>query len=422
MPGKSILHGPSTGSGTVVVGVALIALLGLLCLGYSTGWDATWRTVGVTPLHPHFFDMHAVTDHAACAAKGFNAYDLNSCNPKTKFNYPPVWLWLGYVGINGSAAAWLSILMTATAFGVVATLLKGRSISNGALASMAILSPSVMMAVERGNIDLLILSLVGGAALIFSEQKLSRVLWATAVIALAVVLKLYPIFCISLAARFNRRTFLFAAALVIASLIYFAVISDFLPIIRLNTPTSGLLSYGYQAIFIGLDHLRGEGGRDPINLTSTRLPIALAIVTLILAGATAAYIIRRRMSFCAVADGAAGVAFLFGSGIYCGTFLLGTNFIYRLVFLLLCVPQLQDLASERFDNNARTATIGRVLQIAILLALWSNGNSNGHSTFMLVPQLLDWSIFFALTTILGFNFLNSATDLAGTDFRQPTDT
>lgn len=88
------------GSGTVLVAAALAALIALLALGYATGWDATWRSVGVTPLKPHFFDMHAVTDQAACSAQGYNAYEVNSCAP-LKFNYPPIWLQLGYLGING---------------------------------------------------------------------------------------------------------------------------------------------------------------------------------------------------------------------------------------------------------------------------------------------------------------------------------
>lgn len=222
------------------------------------------------------FLRHA-RDYRSCRlrSKGINAYEPNSCNPRTRFNYPPIWLWLGDIGIDGSAAPWLSILITGVAFGVIVLLMKGRSISDGALVSVAILSPSILMAVERANIDLVILSLVGAAALIFSEHKFSRALLAWAVTTLGVVLKLYPIFCISLIARFNKRTFIFTIALAVASATYFVTIWDFLPIIRRNTPTAGLLSYGYEALFLGLDHLRGEADRDPFNLASTSLPTFL---------------------------------------------------------------------------------------------------------------------------------------------------
>jgi hypothetical protein len=293
---------------------------------------------------------------------------------------------------------------------VLVALLKGRSIGEGVLTSLAILSPSVMMGIERGNVDLLILALVGGAALLTPEQRPNRMPWAIALIGLAIVLKLYPIFCVALAVRFNRRTVLFAVGLATVALVYSAIILDYIPIIRHNTPTTFMLSYGYQVLFLGIDHLRAEAGQlSPIGLANTWVPIVLAILTLILAAVTALYSIRYGSPLCAVPGSVAGTAFLFGAGIYCGTFLLGTNFIYRLMFLLLCLPQLQDWGSATFGDNDRTITIARVLYVAVLLALWSNGSANGHSTFMLVPQLTDWALFFGLTTILLFNFLNSTT-------------
>ncbi len=403
MPVKLITRQPRIGSGSVIVMVIFISLLFLLCSGYRVGWDATWRSFGVTPLQPHFYDMHAVTDHAACAAGGFNAYVLNVCDPTTMFNYPPAWLWLGYLGIDGTDSVWLSILITAAALGVVITLFKGRSVYNGALASLAILSPSVMMGIERGNIDLFILALVGAAAITIAGPAPNRMPWAVALVELAIVLKLYPLFCVALAARFNKRTLLFAVALAVLSVVYFAFIFDYILIIRQNTPTTFKLSYGYKVIFLGLDHMRAEAGVSPIELANTVLPVSLVVVALIFAIVAALRTFRHGSLVCQIVEGVPGVAFLFGAGIYCGSFLLGTNFIYRLMFLLLCLPQLQDWSSA----GDRTGTIARVFQVAILLVLWSSGNSNGHTTFMIVPQLMDWLLFFGLTTILLVNFLNS---------------
>ena len=251
---ESIRHWPRIGSGTVIVSGVLIVLLIMLCFERLVGWDPTWRTFGVTPLQPPFFDMHVVLDYAACASQGFDAYIPHSCNP-TNFNIPPIWLWLGFLGLNGSHSAWLSVAIIAPAFGVMVALLKGRSVTDGALALMAILSPSVMMGVERGNLDLLILALVGGAALIYQEQRIGRMCGTIALISLAIVLKLFPMFSVALAARFNRRTFLFAGLITLFSLAYLAAISKYIPLIRDNVPTTFILSYGYKAPFLGLDHL-----------------------------------------------------------------------------------------------------------------------------------------------------------------------
>src|SRR5436190_24236987 len=78
----------SIGSGTVVALGIVGAGVALLALGRIVGWDPTWRTFGVTPLQPPFFDMHVINDYAACAWKGSDAYAPHACNVDN-FNIPP---------------------------------------------------------------------------------------------------------------------------------------------------------------------------------------------------------------------------------------------------------------------------------------------------------------------------------------------
>ncbi len=231
------------GSGTVVaLGVAGTGIA-LLALGSTVGWDASWRMFGVTPLQPPFFDMHVINDYAACASKGVDAYAPRACNIDN-FNIPPAWLWLGLLGIDGSDSSWLSAALIAAAVIVMVLLFRGRSWRHGVLALSAMISPSVMMGVERGNLDLLILTLVGSAALIYRERRVGRTSAAVAVIGLGVALKLFPMFCVALAARFSRWTFIFAAAVAALSLIYLALTLDYVFLIRRNVPTTFILSYG----------------------------------------------------------------------------------------------------------------------------------------------------------------------------------
>ena len=353
--------------------------------------------------------MHGVMAQAACAVKGFNPYAVNPCYSIVPIDLPPIWLLFGHLGIDGSDAIWLAPLEIFAAFGVMIMLLKGRSIIFGVIASIAILSPSVMMGIERANVDLIILTLVAAAALIFREQKVTRIFGAIALVGLAFVLKLFPMFCVALASRFNRRTLLFAVMISVLSLAYLVIISDYIPIIRHAASTTFILSYGYKALFLGLDHLRSEDKLDPIGLADTWVPLVLVVLTIILAALIAAFCFHYGNSFCRVADSIAGTAFLFGAGIYCGTFLLGTNFIYRLTFLLLCLPQLHDWATATFSRKGRTPIIGFGLFALILATLWLNGSANGISTFTLMPQLTNWLLFFGLTTILFLNLLNSTT-------------
>jgi hypothetical protein len=394
------------GSGTVVSLGIIGAAVALLALGRLIGWDPTWRAFGVTPLHPAFFDMHVINDYAACASNGVDPYAPQACN-EDNFNIPPPWLWLGFLGIDGSDSSWLSVMIIALALMVMVLLLQGRPWYHGVIAMVALISPSVMMGIERANLDLLILALVGSAALIYDEEHAGRELGALTFLCLGVALKLFPIFSIALVARLGRRSFLFACALAAFSLIYLGLTIKYVFLIRRNVPTTFILSYGYKVIFLGLDHVRSEAGLGPAGLAETWVPACTVAVVLISAAVVAFNLFRTRREVCSVDISVAGTAFLFGAGIYCGTYLLGTNFIYRLMFLLLCIPQLQDWQSRGWEHGkaARIAEMG--LFGTVLGVLWLNGNANGHSSFLLLPQLLDWFLFFCMAAVLMSNLLQT---------------
>jgi hypothetical protein len=394
------------GSGTVVALGLLATAVVLLGLGGVVGWDPVWRAFGVTPLQPPFVDMHIINAHAACALKGADAYVPNSCS-STTFNIPPAWLWLGSLGIDDSDSTWLSALFIAVTAVVMVLLFRGRSWSHGVIALGAIASPSVMMGVERGNLDLLILALVGSAALIYQERTVLRACGAVALLFLGVVLKLIPIFCVSVAARFTKQTVLFACAIVALSLVYMGLILKYVFLIRRNVPTTFVMSYGYKSIFLGIDHIRSEAGLSPLGLSDTWLPAATAALVLICAVFVAVSNFRAGRDFCPVDASTAGTAFLFGAGIYCGTYLLGTNYVYRLMFLLLCVPQLLDWQFRKYQGDNRSGIAELGLFGLVMGALWLNGNANGLSIFLLLPQLLNWFLFFFMAVVLLSNFLRT---------------
>ena len=391
------------GSGLVVT-LGLIGLtIVLLAFGQIVGWDATWRAFGVTPLQPPFFDMHIINDYAACAAKGSDAYIPHSCSG-VNYNIPPTWLWLGSLGIVGTDSAWMSAVMIGAAAIVMVMLFRGGPWLNGVIALAALVSPSVMMGVERANLDLLILTLVGAAALIYDDRRLTSSLAVVGLLSLGIALKLFPIFCVSLVARFSKRAFIVACVLAAAGCAYLILTFQYLALIRRNVPTTFVLSYGYKAIFLGMDHIRDEAGLGPWQLADTWLPFLATAFVLVCAVAVATRSVLNGREFCSIDRSSAGTAFLFGAGIYCGTYLLGTNFIYRLMFLLLCIPQLLDWLMRK-SQKASWVPEASVL-MTVLGVLWLNGNSNGHTSFLLFPQVLNWTLFFFLAAVLTYNLLH----------------
>jgi hypothetical protein len=401
------MRASAIGSGTVAgLGMAGLATT-LLWLIQVVGWDPTWRAMGVTPLHPPFFDMHVINDYAACAWKGLDPYAPHACNVDN-FNIPPTWLSLGKLGLDGTDSAWLSLVIIAAAGLVMALLYRGRSWPHGLILLVAVASPSVMMGIERGNLDLLILAIVGTAALLYGDGRPRQASGAFALLALGVLLKLIPMFCVVLAARSSRKTFVFALVLAAFSFAYLFFDLEHIFLIRRNVPTTFVLSYGYKAIFLGIDHVRSEAGLPPIGLADMWLPALSIAVTLVCAAGVAINSFFRGREFCSVDHSVAGTAFLFGAGIYCGTYMLGTNFIYRLMFVLLCLPQLQDWQIQRRNTDRAGDVVELVLFATILATLWLNGGPNGHSIFLWFPQMLDWFLFFFLSAVMMLNFLRTS--------------
>jgi len=94
------------------------------------------------------------------------------------------------------------------------------------------------------------------------------------------------------------------------------------------------------------------------------------------------------------------VAFLFGAGIFVGTFGLGANWAYRLCFLLLCLPQILDW---RDDPEWRPVAVA--LLVGIFSALWLNA----YPIPLVIPQLFDWALLLGLAAVLVATFRGSKT-------------
>ena len=204
----------------------------------------------------------------------------------------------------------------------------------GVTALLAVLSPSVMLAFERGNNDLVIWSLVCCAAFLFVERHIIKLAAAYALLAFAVVLKLFPIFCSAIALRVTRSAIVVAIALAVSSIFYFYSIAHLFPIIRRNTDYTTVLSFGYIILFAIIEkYAAPRFGFDAAGLYHSEIPIVVLLSVLILAGACAFITWHRGSRLCRISEGTAGTAFLFGAGIFLGSFVfLGTNYAYRMTF------------------------------------------------------------------------------------------
>jgi hypothetical protein len=210
------------------------------------------------------------------------------------------------------------------------------------------------------------------------------------------VLKLFPLFAAALAAYRSRKTLLFAAGLALVFVVYAISISGTIALIRANTPQAPILSYGYGTTALATEAAALAAQLNQPQIYDTAWPFALALLLgfgFFAAGAARA----RQLAVPLVTQGTPAAAFLFGAGIYCGTFLLGANFAYRLVFLLLCLPQLFDWR----EAGQAMRGLSSVVLVLIAYVLWTTANG----TVLLLSHVASWALFAALSYAVGAIFL-----------------
>jgi hypothetical protein len=384
--------------------IASVLLIGNLIFGLD--WSHTWRLIGFPGIAlPPFFDLWVVLDSAAKCAEPGNIYPYVDapCHPWGRFNYPPVWLLLGKLGVSGQDTAAIALPFELAAIVLFVIIMRGRSIWAGLLALLLALSPSVILGFERANVDILEWDLMCAGALLFREGRTIRAFGVFVLLAAGIVLKFLPAFCCTLFIRLRATSIVVAVLLVAFTLEYVYVISDVMAVIRRTTPISPFVSYGYPVIFDRIEHVYAPRlGLDVAGLATSYVPIFTVAAVIVIATAVAFYLWHRKVRTGLIADSSTGILFLFGSGVFCGTFLLGTNYTYRLIVLLLCLPQVLD-----WIEGTQSRFLGYVIFCSSVVSMWLKFHP--ELTFH-VNQITDWILFGVLTETLVFNVLVSLQD------------
>jgi hypothetical protein len=303
------------------------------------------------------------------------------------YNYPSVWLHLGAIGISSTSTNAIGGLFIILLCASLLLIYDTQTVASGILAFTAVISPPVLLGVERGNIDVLIFAAsVMTLYLMAKRTGLGATVIQCGVIAFLTVLKIYPIAGATVLAR--RRLGYAGIALtgLVAAIGLLGLVGPGeLRAIAQNTPQSIALSYGDMPIFLAAY----EHGLLPAIFESGALRVIAGMTALALAGIAillslrCSGILRRVLPPLDPATATGAVAMSCVS-VFCFSFLLGSNWDYRLVFLLGVLPALL----TAHDNERQVWTL--VPPGAIVLFLWASK----VSWRILVPfEVLDWSLF-----------------------------
>ncbi len=376
--------------GRGAVGWAITGLAGVLIAAWlSTGSPySAWRFLGVPFLSPAFADLRSITHALDCVANGVDPLTTNACDPFGRpFNYPSIWLRLGVLGISSASTDVIGFLFMALFWASLLLIYDTRTTASGLVAFAAAISPPVLLGLERGNIDVFIFATsVITVYFLAKRTGIGATLVQCATIACLAVLKIYPI---AIATILARRRWGFTGIALTGALAAIGLLGldgpEGLKTIARNTPNGTALSYGALPIFLSAN----DHGLLPEVFTSDTLHLISAGTALALAGIAILVALRQPGILRGILPGLDlaspnGAIALACVSIFCFSFLLGSNFDYRLIFLLGILPVL--LAAHESEGRADTM----IAPATIVLFLWASR----FSTHFFVPfEIFDWSMF-----------------------------
>jgi hypothetical protein len=357
-------------------------------------WGAdVWRFLGVPTGPSPFFDTRNLTAALECRRLGYDPLRESPCDPWGRpLNYPRVWLTLRWLGLNQSHTDLLAVVFILLFVASIFMLIGRIPLGSGVVVALAVCSPSVMLAVERGNMDIVIFALLTLALLVWRRGRWGDVA-SPLIVLLAATAKIYPVLALPAFAFARRhRSARVAIACVVAFGIYALVtLGDIAANARL-APQGDYRAYGARILLAAIYHRfvpeRWQGGAATKQLLAT-IPILVAAPFVWVAG-------RRRLPD--VDPDVASwrrLAFWIGGLVFVGTFAVGNNFDYRLVFLLLMLPQL--LVWSIADEGEPRRWLGAVTLLTVLVLLWIGALSE---LLARTDEIVTWAAVLMVSVLL----------------------
>ena len=334
---------------------SILLLLSIAAYLYLLSSLTLWTDVGVPQLKAQFADMQAILSASDAYREGYNPYIENPHDPLgRKHVYPRVWLWLGYFGINLDHSNIIATLMAAFFFLLCIGILRPDNGKEFLISAMLLLSPAVMLGVERGNNDLIIFILLGLAVFFLNHKMRALDFVAYFFLFLASMLKFYPIASFLIFVRIIKdykkfwiftlfSTFLMGVY-TLFSLPDFQYLKDSVP------KPHGRFTFGAAIFFEWIFD------KWPVNATYVYLMICAAIfIAFSLSSRTGLVQARENSINC--------IFFLVGSLNLFFCFFTNTNYDYRCIFFILILPWF----FERLKCTITPVSTKRYIKMLLLL-------------------------------------------------------
>ncbi|WP_019487605.1 hypothetical protein [Kamptonema sp. PCC 6506] len=347
---------------------------------------------------PPFADMRVIAAGAECIRLGYDVLVENPCDPwKRPMNYPRIWSIPASWGLDQSHTVILAILFGLLFFILTFVTIKRLNYIEALFYALILCSPSVMLAIERGNNDLIIFSILALSLLIMKNNAFIWRYFSYIIILFAAILKIYPIFALITCLKEKKRNFTFIfISIWIAFGIYIITDLESFNLVSKTTPRATKLSYGgkviFDIIFNNLEIYFDNFYNAQIPQLFEKIKLLLFVFTILLFFFMS-YLLAKRTDALSQ-NNTLNInqieAFRIGASIYMGTFLIGNNWDYRLIFLLFTIPQIL----AWLKTGSQLTSISSLALMAIILTTWL---SNQSPKIYYLDELLNWLLFLFFT-------------------------
>lgn len=371
--------------------LVLIALVILVVATFYVGGlpsrdrQSVYDTVGVIALDPPFFDMNYILASLDCARAGIAPTEYCAAAGHT-FIYPKTFYLLLPSGLSVRHILWAAALIFAAFTLSMFAFFKCLGWKQSLYVLLLLGAPPTILAMERCNVDLLVISLLASAIICLEARRWPAL--ALSAITVAALIKVYPVAAFAGALGRVRRVYFVAASLVCA--LGLGVQLDHLRYISGAVPRIIGFSWGYPVAFMALR--RAFQGRNLQDFLPPIMDHSLQVLAPVLCVFLAVRIARRECPPLYMLRCVSGL--VIGSSVYCFCWMSGPNFDYRYLFLLLTLPCLFD--ADRVEPLRPL----RMLSLAAIAPMFWLSLSYRHTVVTVIQEVLGLIVFCSLLTLL----------------------
>ena len=343
-------------------GIIFCGFFLILCYQFSFWPHMGIENMLVDGVAMEFADLHGVISASDCYRMGVDVYISNPCDQWNRVHaYGSPWLGLSSFGIDGGDLISLAVMLDALFLIVAFVIINPGNMAESVATCALILSPAVVMAFERANVDLLLFVGICFAGVLAARSRvLVAQLFAAFVIAWATILKIYPLFTFfALVVRRTSFGHMLWVTILFVSMVtiwYYFHPLELEYIFAANPKPHGSWVFGGGELFYLLFDSDNYGAI-----------LVVATIISILAG----YFYSRKLSDLGEISKQNTNLYLMGLSVLAATFYFTNNYDYRCIFFLMCLPALLKMRTQQ-SMNEQTRLIANSSIILAVLAFWAD--------------------------------------------------